>query len=116
MMQGCSNSTFIYNKSSSGTLIPNWTRTVNGVNVPLLILGDPAYPLKPWMMKPYPDTGHLTAAERHFNYRQSRARMVGENALGHLKGRWHYLLKRMDNYDIEHTTNAVASCGVAQYL
>ena len=78
------NSTF-YNKASSGTLLPNWTRTINSVNVPLLILGDPAYPLKPWMMKPYPDTGHLTAVERHFNYRQSRARMVVENAFGHLK-------------------------------
>ena len=31
------NSTF-YNKASSGTLLPNWTRTINGVNVPLLIL------------------------------------------------------------------------------
>ena len=105
------NSTF-YNKVSSGTLLPNWTRIINGVNVPLLILGDPAYPLKPWMMKPYPDTGHLTVAEGHFNYCQSRVRMVVENAFGCLKGRWHCLLKRMDYYDIKHPTNAVASCVV----
>jgi len=52
-----------YNKAPSSALLPNWTRTINGVNVPLLILGDPAYPLKPWMMKCYPDTGHLIAAK-----------------------------------------------------
>ena len=73
------------------------------------VLGDPAYPLKPWMVKPYPDTGHLTADEWHFNYCQ---RVIVENAFGELKGRWHYLLKRMDYFDIEHTTNAVGSCVV----
>jgi len=33
------NSTF-YNEATSGTLLPGWIRTINGVNVPLLILGD----------------------------------------------------------------------------
>ena len=58
------------------------------LQVPLVILGDPAYPSLPWLMKPFQDTGNLTAAERTFDYRQSRARMVVENAFGRLKGQY----------------------------
>ena len=71
-----------YHKATSGNLFPDWKRVINSVEVPLLILGHPAYPLLPWLMKPFTDNGHLTAAERHYNYRQSRACMVVENAFG----------------------------------
>ena len=42
-----------------------------------LILGDSAFPLCLWMMKPYTDAT-LTVQERYFNYRLSRARMITE--------------------------------------
>ncbi len=29
----------------NGQLLPNWRKKINGVEVPLVILGDPAYPL-----------------------------------------------------------------------
>ena len=46
-------------------------------------------------MKPYTGTG-LSQAQRQFNYRVSRARVVVECAFGRLKGRWRSLLKRSD--------------------
>ena len=103
------NSTF-YQRGISGELLPDWKRIIDGVEIPLMILGDPAYLLLPWLMKPYRDTGSNTPQQRHFNYRQSRARMVVENAFGRLKGRWRCLLKRMDYYKTKHTIDVIASC------
>lgn len=106
-----SNSSF-FRKANEGSLFPNWKRRINGVDVPLLILGDPAYPLLPWLIKCYPETGNLSPEASHFNYRQSRARMVVENAFGRLKGRWRCLLKRMDYTDIGTIINVVGCCVV----
>ena len=83
----------LFKKANSGTLLSNRPQLIGGVQVPLIILGDPAYPLLPWLMKPYLDNSSTTSKERLFNYRQSRSRMVVENAFGRLKGRWHCLLK-----------------------
>ena len=103
-------------KANRGQLFPNWKQTINGIEVPLLILGDPAYPLLPWLMKAYPENGATTPQQHHFNYCLSRARMVVENAFRRLKGRWRCLLKRMDYYELEHVINVVASCVVLHNL
>ena len=42
----------IFEKAQVGTLLPSSSRLINGVNVPLLILADPPYPLLAWLMKP----------------------------------------------------------------
>ena len=83
----------VFEKGEAGTLFPDKQRRICGKDVPLLLLGDPAYPLLPWMMKPYSDCGRLTARQTTFNYQLSRARFVTENAFGCLKGRWRCLLK-----------------------
>ena len=98
-----------YKDGCAGNLFPNWKKTLKNVEVPLLILGDPAYPLLPWLMKPYADYPGITAKERNYNYRQSRARMCVENAFGRLKGRWRCLLKRMD-YHIDNVPDVIATC------
>ncbi len=36
--------------------------------IPLLILGDPTYPLLPWLKKGYCDSGSLSAKQCNFNY------------------------------------------------
>ena len=72
------------------------------------MLGDPAYPLKNWLLKPFSDTG-LSRKQKTFNYCLSRARVVVENAFGRLKGRWRSLMKRND-CDIRKIPTLVTAC------
>ena len=62
-----------------------------------ILMGDAAYPCRPWMLAPF--KGHkdgLSREEYHWNYVQSSTRMYVEHAFDMLKGRWRILLKRMD--------------------
>ena len=74
--------THLFKDADKELLFPNWKMQYNNVDVPLLIIGNPAYPLLEWLMKPYSDTGRLTRQYLNFNYRLSRARNVVENAFG----------------------------------
>lgn len=56
-------------------------KIIGNVSVPGIILGDSAYPLQDWLMKPYVDCGNLSHEEAHYNNLLSIARVVVENAL-----------------------------------
>ena len=70
----------LYKRGHDGTLFPDWKETICGEDIPLLVLGDPAYPLLSWLMKAFPDNGSLSCQQKTFNYSLSRARVVVEHA------------------------------------
>ncbi|CAM5073277.1 unnamed protein product [Natator depressus] len=55
----------LFQKLQEGTLFPDQKITVGDVEMPICILGDPAYPLMPWLMKPY--TGSLDSSQELFS-------------------------------------------------
>ena len=61
------------------------------VEVPHVFVGDDAFGLKNYMMKPYAQRG-LTIERRIYNYRHSRARRISENLFGILANRWRVFL------------------------
>ena len=72
----------VYKRGQAGTLFPDWKKTIAGKDIPLLMLGDPVYPLLPWLMKAFPDNGNVSHEQKTFNYRLSNARVVVEHAYG----------------------------------
>ena len=52
-----------------------------------VVVGDDGFPLKKYLMKPYPHQG-LSREKRILNYRLSRARRIVENAFGILANRF----------------------------
>lgn len=101
--------------ASNGTFFPGTTRNICGENVGYYIIGDSAYPLQSWLLKPFADNGRLTASQELYNQRTSRARAVVEHAFGRLKGRWRCLLKRNDS-SIELVKDMILTCCVLHNL
>ena len=77
-----------------GTIPPCRSRILDE-DVPVFIIGDPAYPLMPYVMKEYAGGG-TTQQEQYFGFRLCSARNVIECAFGRLKARFRCLKRAMD--------------------
>ena len=75
------------------------------------MLGDGAYPLLPWLIKPYNFGPALTRSEKLFNEKLCSAWVTLERAFGILKARWRCLLKRLDKCK-ENLSAVVIACYV----
>nr|XP_048693114.1 uncharacterized protein LOC125630947 [Caretta caretta]XP_048693115.1 uncharacterized protein LOC125630947 [Caretta caretta] len=85
--------TDLYRKLQTETFFLDQKIPVGAVEMPTVIQGNPAYPLIPWLMKPY--TGNLDSSKKCFNS-LSRCRMTIERAFGRLRACWHCFYGRLD--------------------
>ena len=92
----------VWNKCSISTAIDDNTLSIPSPRplpfgmekMPFVFLGDDAFALKSYMMKPFPQQG-LTLDKRIYNYRHSRGRRISENLFGILANRWRVFLTTM---------------------
>ena len=84
----------LFDLGNNQQILESPSRVKNGTEVPPLIVGDSAYPLLKWLIKPYVDRGRLSPEERKFNIKLSAMRSVVERAFGMLKLRWRLVYKK----------------------
>ena len=68
------------------------------VDLPFVMVGDEAFPLRSYLMRPYPGRGVkiLPYKEKIYNYRLSRAPRIIENTFGVMVARWRIFHKPIE--------------------
>jgi len=114
----CSKSV-IWKKLETGTLNvpPNAPLVENSVPMPHVMVGDEAFPLKTYLLRPY-SKHHQGGDEskKIYNYRLSRARRVVENAFGILASRWRVFRRPLEVQPETVDKVVLASCCLRNML
>lgn len=113
----------VFNKSSFATALGRGSlhlpepRPLPGgnKNIPFVIVADDAFSLKTNIMKPFPGR-QLSASNRIYNYRLSRARRCIENAFGVMSARFRVLLSPILLDAAKTRKVTLACCSLHNYL
>ncbi|KAL2096763.1 hypothetical protein ACEWY4_005970 [Coilia grayii] len=84
-------------------------------SLPYTVVADDAFPLKTYVMKPYPGR-HLSEERLIFNFQLSSARRMVENAFGILTQRWRVYQRRMQLAPDTVDKVIKATCVLCNYL
>ena len=94
-------------------ILPNDT---SGKLFPHMLLGDEAFPLRTFLMRPYPGRQLDNISKQIFNYRLSRGRRVIKNTFGILTQRWRLLMRPIIANRARATSLVQAMCVLHNYL
>jgi len=104
-----------FEKSSSSLSFPSHSLH-DSKTLPYVIVGDDIFPLKSWLMKPFPGR-NLEECHRVFNYRLSRARRCIENLFGLLSAKWRIFHRPIKgNVDLVKLIVAARTCSLSSQL
>lgn len=118
---GRNNDSYIFEKSKlkkqheNNSIFYEYSKIIKNTSVPVLLVGDGAFRLSKFLMKPYQGTD-FTDAEANYNKCLSRARRVVENAFGILKARFRKIGKGIDANINNATTIIKACCVIHNFL
>ena len=100
----------IFDAAVNENILMERTVDLNGTVIRPLIVGDSAYLLKIWLLRPVKDNGTLTREQKKFNKQLLKARIMSEDAIGKMKGRWRVLDKRLDEDSDRIPDTIIAAC------
>ena len=101
----------LYLRCNSKEWLQEDSLRVNNTNLSISLIGDSAYPILTWLMKPFSTFTPLSLQLKIFNYRICGGRIVVELVFGHTctKAHWRRLLKR-NGVLIPNVPNVFAAC------
>jgi len=100
--------TDLHNLLQENRIFPRDTRPIRGQEVPFYFMGDGAFRITPFMLKPFP---HLTRdpEQLEYNKRHGFARQTTERTFGMVKSRWRRILNCCNIKDEEIVNCAIIS-------